>query len=79
MWPPYDVTRRDVAWKRALTPAGVGARVPARMSLLCLRAVDVSAYTSHSLRRGGASFLARHHVKEDLIKLLGRWDSDVYR
>ena len=38
-----------------------------------------SAFTSHSLRRGGASWAFKSGVNENLIKILGDWSSDSYR
>jgi hypothetical protein len=40
---------------------------------------DVSEYAGHSLRRGGASSLARSEVPVYVLKILGRWKSDCFR
>ena len=34
---------------------------------------------SHSLRRGGATFMANGHAPEWLIKEMGRWKSEAFR
>ena len=68
---------RGIDWLRTLTPSGVGAILPTHISLLELKG-DTSRFSSHSLRRGGATMFARAKLDAKFIKLLGRWDSDVY-
>ena len=34
---------------------------------------------SHSLRRGGATYMQQHDAPEWLIKEMGRWKSEVFR
>ena len=40
---------------------------------------DPSLYSSHSFRRGGASFAFDSSVSSDLIQLHGDWGSDAYK
>ena len=40
---------------------------------------DVENISSHSFRRGGASYLAQAGLSHDVIQILGRWRSDAYR
>ena len=39
---------------------------------------DRAEYSSHSLRRGGATFSFRSQVDSEMIKILGDWSSDAY-
>jgi integrase len=39
---------------------------------------DPSAFTGHSLRRGGATSLFAAGISADLVKILGRWKSNCY-
>ena len=41
--------------------------------------LDPSEYSSHSLRRGGASFAFESGVQADLIQHHGDWKSDAYK
>lgn len=47
--------------------------------IVSLLGLDQSAFSSHSFRRGGASFAFRVGVPPDLIKVQGDWASDAYR
>ncbi|CAC5393054.1 unnamed protein product [Mytilus coruscus] len=40
---------------------------------------DPNSYSSHSFRRGGATFAFSSHVPSDLIQLHGDWASDAYK
>lgn len=40
---------------------------------------DIGVYSTHSFRRGGASWALQCGIPSDLIKLLGDWKSDAYR
>ena len=40
--------------------------------------VDVTSYSGHSFRRGGASFALECGVPSELIQAQGDWRSDVY-
>lgn len=53
-------------------------RVVAETVAACgLVRAPAAAYSSHSLRRGGAQFLRDAGVSRDLVKLMGRWKSDA--
>ena len=41
--------------------------------------IDAHAYSGHSFRRGGASFMARCGLSDHWIMTHGRWKSDCYR
>ena len=41
--------------------------------------LDSSAYTLHSLRRGGATFAYQSNIEAEMIKLMGDWASDAYK
>ena len=41
--------------------------------------VDPNSYSTHSFRRGMASFAFRLNVSADKIQLLGDWSSDAYK
>ena len=45
---------------------------------LDLCSIESKAFTMHSCRRGGCSFLFKANVTGQVIKLLGNWASDVY-
>ena len=40
--------------------------------------MPVNAYSSHSLRRDGASWAIQCGIPSDIIKLMGDWKSDAY-
>ena len=46
---------------------------------LLLLGEDTSAYSLHSLRRGGATFAYQANMEGEMIKLLGDWASDCYK
>jgi hypothetical protein len=46
-------------------------------SLVAAIGREPAAYSSHSLRRGGASYMAAAGVERDMIKLVGDWASDA--
>lgn len=47
--------------------------------LLCRAGYDGSQFTSHSLRRGGATWAFKKGVPENLIKTQGDWASEAFR
>ena len=46
---------------------------------LLLLGEDATAYSLHSLHRGGATFAYQSNMEGDMIKLLGDWASDCYK
>lgn len=48
-------------------------------SVLSKLDLDVSKYSTHSFRRGFATFAFRNNVSADEIQILGDWHSDVYK
>jgi hypothetical protein len=46
---------------------------------LCAIGVDARGYSTHSLRRGGATYAAKCGVSDAEIKLLGDWKSNCYQ
>ena len=49
-----------------------------RFWLLCVNVQSPHLYSSHSLRRGGATWAFQSGVSPELIKLQGDWQSDCY-
>jgi len=47
-------------------------------SLISLTGRNPHCYSTHSFRRGGASFAFQCQVPGETIKLLGDWSSDAY-
>ena len=45
----------------------------------CAAGVDPSPFSSHSLRIGGATAALAAGMSPLTIRVMGRWDSDVYR
>ena len=41
--------------------------------------IDSSLYSSHSFRRGFATFAFRNNIPADEIQILGDWRSDAYK
>ena len=41
--------------------------------------IPSSGYTSHSFRRGGASYMLKAGIPADVIQVLGDWKSDCYK
>jgi len=41
--------------------------------------LDASSFSTHSFRRGFATFAFRNNVSADEIQILGDWHSDVYK
>ena len=48
-------------------------------SLLDVLQLDSSLYSSHSFRRGFATFAFRHNISADNIQILGDWRSEAYK
>ena len=46
---------------------------------LILTGQDATAFSLHSLRRGGATFAYQSNMEGEMIKLLGDWASDTYK
>ncbi len=44
-----------------------------------LAGLEPRHYSTHSLRRGGATWALECNVEESLIQILGTWQSDCYK
>ena len=62
--------------KKALSANQLVARIRKWIKLLKM---DESAYSLHSMRRGGATFAHQCNIQADMIKLLGDWASSAYQ
>ena len=40
--------------------------------------IDSSAYSSHSLRKGGANAAAKSGIQDNIIQRHGRWKSTIF-
>ncbi|KAF7785159.1 hypothetical protein Agabi119p4_1324 [Agaricus bisporus var. burnettii] len=56
-----------------------GSRPRRKWFLDRLRVFTPSNVAGHSLRAGGATALAEHGVRLDIIQAIGRWSSDAFR
>ena len=48
-------------------------------AIISLLGLDPNMFSTHSFRRGFATFAFRNHVSADEIQILGDWKSDVYK
>ena len=62
--------------KKVLTYSKFQAKL---RELLTLCNLDPQLYSSHSFRRGGASWAFHAKVPSELIQLHGDWQSDAYK
>ncbi|VDI14397.1 Hypothetical predicted protein [Mytilus galloprovincialis] len=62
-----------------LTPVTYGQFQRKLKSVILKTGRDPNLYSSHSFRRGGATFAFSSHVPSDLIQLHGDWASDAYK
>ena len=56
-----------------------GAFIRALRNALKLLGIDYKQFSGHSLRRGGAVSAKAAGASDELIKILGRWNSDSYK
>ena len=66
---------QDNSCVRSLTVCDLWAAIKDLVTLLCL---DPTLYSTHSLRRGGATFAFSSGIPSELIKLQGDWHSQAY-
>ena len=66
---------QDNSHVRSLTVCDLRAAIKDLVTLLCL---DPTLYSTHSLRRGGATFAFSSGIPSELIKLQGDWHSQAY-
>jgi integrase len=64
--------------KAGFRPLLYKAFVKKLKSSLQVMGLDPKLYSSHSLRRGGATWAARVGLTGDVIQMLGDWQSDAY-
>lgn len=75
----YDSRRRDLI-ALALSKDGVTSRLRALLGRhLGLQGPDVMVFSSHSMRRGGATALKAGGLSDKDIQTMGRWNSDAFK
>jgi len=81
--PTYDARTKTVQQSKPLTKDAVGKvltnRIREAQAQGHLKATQLAQFASHSLRRGGATFMQRNDAPEWLIKEMGRWKSEAFR
>ena len=75
---PVDGPAFVVPGKRGLKPLLYGQFVTKLKKCLKLIGLQPQAYSSHSLRRGGATWASQIGLPPDMIQMMGDWHSDAY-
>ena len=81
LFPSYDRKRKLIDWSKPLSKNGTGKVLVNRIKQAQADGylTSLTNLSSHSLRRGGATYLANHDAPDWLIKQLGRWRSDAFK
>ena len=77
-----SVSSRSILWDQPLTRTGLGNILPRRLEEVYDAGLIPrleGSFASHSLRRGGSTWLGSRNAPEELQHLLGRWKTDVWR
>lgn len=75
---PLDGPAFVVPGKQGPKPLLYGQFVTKLKKCIKIIGLEPQAYSSHSLRRGGATWAARIGLPPDMIQMMGDWHSDAY-
>jgi integrase len=81
LFPAYDDKTKSISQTKGLTLTGLGKILTNRVEQATKAQLlqPIPNLSSHSLRRGGASFLANNQAPDWLIKTIGRWKSQAFQ